>query len=139
MLFQERQPEFLGKVYENGAVILRQGEAGGDLFFILEGQVEVITGAQGEPSSRLAVLEKGGDDLFGEMACFDDLPRSATVRALGRARVLTMDREIFLERIAQDPSLALKILTSMSQRLWALNLEVIQLRRDLDERSRQAS
>ena len=85
----------LGKVYESGEVIARQGETGDRMYVIQSGQVEVTaTAAEGEV--RLSVLEVG--DVFGEMALFTRTPRSATVRALGEVRgnedLLQVDLEV---------------------------------------------
>jgi CRP/FNR family cyclic AMP-dependent transcriptional regulator len=108
----------LGREYENGELIVRQGEIGDCMFEILYGQVEVLR--EGETKElRLAVLGKG--DFFGEMALFDREVRSATVRALGRVRALTVDKRTLLRRITEDPTLAFRILEKMSHRIRELN------------------
>ncbi|MBN1476130.1 cyclic nucleotide-binding domain-containing protein [Candidatus Sumerlaeota bacterium] len=115
----------LGREYQDGETIVRQREAGDCMFVIQEGQVEVLGEREGE-EVRLAVLDKS--DFFGEMALFERDVRSATVRALGPARVLTLDRRTFLRRIQEDPSLAFRILEKMSNRIRELNAEVVRLR-----------
>jgi CRP/FNR family transcriptional regulator, cyclic AMP receptor protein len=115
----------LGREYQDGEIIVRQREAGDCMFVIQEGQVEVVGEREGE-EVRLAVLDKS--DFFGEMALFERDVRSATVRALGSARVLTLDRRTFLRRIQEDPSLAFRILEKMSRRIRELNEEVVRLR-----------
>ncbi len=47
--------------------------------------------------------------------------RSATVRALGEARVLTVDKRALLRRISEDPLLAMNMLKTMSRRIRTLN------------------
>jgi CRP-like cAMP-binding protein len=54
--------------------------------------------------------------------------RSATVRALGRARVLTIDKRTFLRRVHEDPSLAYRILQRMSQLVWDLSDGVTEMK-----------
>lgn len=115
----------LGKVYQDGEVIIRQGEAGDCMYEILNGKVEVIQEKE-DKNIRLAVLSKG--DFFGEMAIFEREVRSATVRALGEARALTIDKRIFLRRIIQDPSLAFRIVERMSKRIRELNAEIVRLK-----------
>ena len=108
----------LGKVYDSGQIIVRQGDTGDCMYVIQQGKVEVVReDVSGE--IRLAVLEEG--DLFGEMAVFEKEVRSATVRALGEARILTIDKKTFLRRVQEDPSLAFNILRRMSQRIRNLN------------------
>jgi CRP-like cAMP-binding protein len=115
----------LGKVFNAGEVIIRQGDAGDYMYEILEGEVEVLQERAGE-EVRLAILDKG--DFFGEMAIFEREKRSATVRAHGQVRVLTVDKKILLRRISEDPSLALRILERMSHRIRAMDNEMVRLR-----------
>jgi CRP-like cAMP-binding protein len=50
------------------------------------------------------------------------------VRALGKARVLTVDEKTFLRYVHQDPSLAYQLLKMMSNRVRRLDTEVTHLR-----------
>jgi len=95
------------------------------MFVIQEGQVEVVA-EEGGKELRLNVLEAG--DFFGEMAIVEREVRMATVRALGPARVLTIDKMNFLRRIHQDPSLAYGIVQTMSRRIRELDAEVARLK-----------
>jgi CRP/FNR family cyclic AMP-dependent transcriptional regulator len=115
----------LGTVYQDGQVIVRQGEVGDCMYVIQEGQVEVVADEEGT-EVRLAVL--GERDFFGEMAIFGREVRMATVRALGPVRVLTVDKKTFLRRIHKDPSLAYHIVQTLSQRIRELDAEVARLR-----------
>jgi CRP-like cAMP-binding protein len=51
------------------------------------------------------------------MALFEQIARTATVRALGRARVMTIDKATLLRRVQEDPALALRMLEHLCQRL----------------------
>lgn len=114
----------LGKVYQDGEVIVRQGEVGTCMYVIQEGTVEVFSDRDGK-EVFLMTLEEG--DFFGEMAIFEREVRSATVRALGTVRVLTVDEKTFLRRIHKDPSLAVRIVQTMSARIRLLVDEVRRL------------
>jgi CRP-like cAMP-binding protein/flavin-dependent dehydrogenase len=111
----------LGKVYQHGEVILRKGDAADCMFVIQDGQVEVVGEFEGQ-EVRLAVGQAG--EVIGEMAIFERQTRSATVRALGKARVLTIDEKTFLRYVHQDPSLAYQLLKMMSNRVRRLNSQV---------------
>ena len=115
----------LGKVYQDGEVIVRQEEVGDCMYVIQEGQVEVVL-EKGGKEVRLAV--RGEGKFVGEMAIFEREVRMATVRALGQARVLTIDKKNFLRRIHKDPSLAYRIVQTMSRRIRKLSAEVAQLK-----------
>ena len=112
----------LGKLYEDGGIVVRQGEMGDCMFAIQEGQLGVFREHEGRPEVRVAVLNKG--DIFGEMAIFEQEIRSATVRAIGEARVLTVDKRTFLRRIQEDPTLAFNLVRMMSQRVRVLTAEI---------------
>ena len=111
----------LGKVYEDGEIIVRQGDKGDCMYVIQSGEVEVVEETDGN-QLVLAVLKEG--DFFGEMAIFEQQVRSATVRARGEARVLTVDRRTLMRRIQNDPSVAFHILQTMSHRIRVLDKEL---------------
>lgn len=104
----------LGREYLEGEIVVRQGSEGDCMFVILEGQVEVLSESDGS-SVRIAVLGQG--DIFGEMAIFQKEARTATVRALADTRLLTVDKRAFLSRIEEDPSLAFRIVETLSRRV----------------------
>ena len=116
----------LGKLYDDGEVVVRQGEVGNCMFVIQKGSVEVV---HESPAGdvRIATLTVG--DSFGEMAIFDREVRSATVRPLGPARILTIDKRAFLRRVQEDPTLAFHMLRGLSARIRLLNSELSDLRR----------
>jgi CRP-like cAMP-binding protein len=115
----------LGKVYHDGEVIIRQGEVGNCMYVIQAGQVEVL---QEKAGAEIRLVVRGEGDFFGEMAIFEHEIRMATVRALGEARVLTVDKTTFLRRIHEDPSLAYHILQKMSTRIRELSAELVRLK-----------
>jgi len=85
---------------------------------IQEGQVEVFVEKDGR---ELPLAVRGEGEVIGEMAIFDKAPHSATVRARGEVRILTVDKRGFLRRIQEDPSLAFHILQNMSRRIRDLS------------------
>ena len=115
----------LGKEYADGDVICRQGEVGDRMYVIQGGRAVVL---REEAAGEVVVGDLAAGDIFGEMAIFDRQPRSATVRAKGTARVLTLDKRAFLRRVHEDPSLAYRILQRMSLRIRGLDEEVSRLK-----------
>jgi len=104
----------LGKEYKEGEVIVRQGEMGNCMFVIQEGEVEAVAEADGK---ELRLRTMGRDEFFGEMALFEKETRTATIRAIRPTRVLTIDKKNFLGGIHEDPSLAFRIVQTMSHRI----------------------
>ncbi|HSE15035.1 MAG TPA: cyclic nucleotide-binding domain-containing protein [Candidatus Deferrimicrobium sp.] len=115
----------LGKVYNSGEIIVRQGDVGECMYFIQAGKVEVIRESDGK-DVKLAELGQG--EFFGEMALFEKGVRSATVRPLGEVRVLSVDKRLFLRKIHEDPALAFRIMQKMSRRIRDLDKELGALR-----------
>ena len=120
----------LGREYEDGEIIVRQGDPGDCMFVVQKGEIEVLSGPPGD-ETRLRVAREG--EFLGEMAIFDRIDRSATLRAMGRVRLLTIDKKNFLRRIHEDPSLAFRIVRNMSGRIRELSDEVTRLKHDLGE------
>ena len=110
----------LGKNYLNGDVIIRQGESGDCMYVIQRGTVEVFQ-TKGGKDVHLNYLNEG--DFFGEMAIFEKELRSASVRAVGDVRILTIDKKNFLKRIHEDPSLAFSVVQNLSRRIRKLDTE----------------
>ena len=50
------------------------------------------------------------------------------MRALGEVRVLTVDKKNFLKRIHEDPSLAFRVVQTMSRRVRELSDELARLK-----------
>lgn len=113
---------FIGRVYQDGEVIVRQGEVGECMYVIESGKADVLE-KKGRKEVRLAIL--GPSDFFGEMAIFDRERRSATVRAMGEVRAITIDKKTFQKRVVEDPWLAFRVLEKVSRRIRELDRRVV--------------
>jgi len=102
-----------------GDVIFREGEEGYELYFVRQGLV-AITRRVGSEDQPLAMLEKG--DFFGEMSVLEEYPeRSATATAVGEVEVLAL-RAVDLQTVLpRNPSLALRMMAKLSERLREAN------------------
>ena len=104
----------LGKEYKEGEVIFHQGDVGNTMFVIQDGEVEAVAECHGE---EYRLRSMGPNEFFGEMALFEKEVRTATIRAIRPTRVLTIDKKNFLGGIHEDPSLAFRIVETMSHRI----------------------
>jgi MFS family permease len=75
--------------YDDGDVVMREGEPGDRFYIVTEGSAAVTVA--GEPRPSL-----GPGDGFGEIALLSGVPRTATVTAAGPLRALSLSRESFL-------------------------------------------
>ena len=112
--------------YEAGAVVMEEGDVGDAFYVTLSGQLDVKKG-----DVVVTSLEQGTH--FGEMAMVDRSPRSATVVAREKTRLLSIHRDTFYELLRKDPQLAVKLLWSFVQVL------TIRLRRSTSELAVQLS
>lgn len=120
----------LGKIYKDNEVIVKQGEPGDCMYVIQAGLVEVVNETD---RGEVLLALRGKGEFFGEMAIFEREARSATVRAVGEALVLTIDKKNFLRRVHEDPSLVFHIVQTLSARIRDLSKELSLLQLKLDE------
>jgi CRP-like cAMP-binding protein len=114
----------LGRAYGD-EVVCHQGDRCDAIYVIQEGWVRVFCEDDGVET---LVGQLGPGEIVGEMAVFDQQPRSATVRAAGTARVLTLDKRAFLRQIHDDPTVAWRLLEAMSVKIRRLNAELTRLK-----------
>jgi CRP/FNR family transcriptional regulator, cyclic AMP receptor protein len=93
-----------------GRTLVREGQRGREFFVLVAGTVRVS-----RKGRKLAELGPG--DWFGEIALLTDTPRSATVTATSPIRVLVLTDRAFRRVVEQMPSIALKVLATVGQRL----------------------
>jgi putative methionine-R-sulfoxide reductase with GAF domain len=117
----------LGRNYEDGAVIFLEDETGDCMYYIIEGKVNI---SRNSPEGEVHIATLGEGEIFGEMTLFDRLPRSATAKAYGETRLLTVDKKKFFSSISRDPTVAFKILEAMSMRTRRLNAEYMKARNE---------
>ena len=122
----------LGRLYSDGEIVIRQGGRDDCMYVVQAGQVEVFLEKGGR---ELPLAVRGEGEIIGEMAIFDRSPHSATVRARGEARILTVDKRGFLRRIQEDPSLAFHILENMSRRVRDLSEKLARYEEQEGDRS----
>ncbi len=68
------------KSFKKGEIIIEEGSLSSDAYIIESGSVEVSKKLPGGKTQVITKLDK--NDIFGEMGLIDQLPRSATVKAL---------------------------------------------------------
>lgn len=100
--------------FAQGGFVFREGEPGDEMYIVVQGAASVRR-AEGPRSMRLVTFGEG--TVFGEMALLEAVPRSASVQADGPLVCYAMSREAFLDIVAGHQSIAIKLLTSLSQEL----------------------
>jgi cytochrome P450/CRP-like cAMP-binding protein len=106
--------------FEPGDVIIRQGERADRFYMLTDGEVEVVVGADG-PAPRV-VARLGRGEYFGEIGLLQNIRRTATVRAALPVTALALDRETFLEIVADNDLTAAEINRVVTRRFVSLRL-----------------
>ena len=102
-----------------GQMIFEEGDAGGEMYIVAEGQVNIHL--PGESSRRISLKDIARGEYFGELALFDDKPRSASALATTDAVLLELSRETLSAYLSRRPSAAMSILRTMAERLRQTN------------------
>ena len=95
-----------------GREVMRQGARGRELVVLLDGEVEVSRNGE-------VLATRGPGDFLGELALVTHRPRVATVTATTDLRVLVLERGAFERLVREVPSIALKVLKAVGERLPA--------------------
>jgi len=93
-----------------GTVMTREGRAGREFFVLVDGTARVTRNGR-------KVADLKGGDWFGEIALITSRPRTATVTATSAVDVLVITDRQFRSVVETMPSIALKVLSSVGERL----------------------
>ena len=99
----------------DGQAVFEQGDPGSSVFAILSGQVEISVLSKDGRKLVLNVLRPG--TVFGEIALFDEGPRTASAVAIGSVRLATVRRDTLVDAIHNDPGIAVELLKLAGKRL----------------------
>ena len=102
------------KNYAAGSTIVKEGEKALSFFLILNGNVEVRRG-------KKVLAKLGHGQFFGEMALFDDQPRSADVVATEDTSCALLTSWAFAGVLAGNPKIGQAIIKELVRRLRETN------------------
>jgi len=123
--------------YEDGEVILKEGDLDQWMYFLLSGKLRVV-----KKGITLATIDKIGE-LFGEMRMIDSLSRSASVYAVGKTACLAVDTAIKNKLSSEDETidsllLLYRVLAEyISIRLRLTNEELIAAKKEIAKLTRK--
>jgi CRP-like cAMP-binding protein len=112
------------QTYEDGDIVVDEGEAADCAFVILEGEADIYAKTKAKANSEAGV--GGGEvvvgtlranQLLGELGVLTSSPRAATIRARGRLMMLRINGDMFLKLLAENPPVALDVMRQLSGKL----------------------
>jgi CRP/FNR family cyclic AMP-dependent transcriptional regulator len=116
------------RTYEAGEIIFEKGEVGHGIYIILEGRVKV------NPCPELpanAILELGQNEIIGEFALFEELPRLATVVATERTTMAALFRSEFSSLLTTNKNIGVKVLVEITRILGRRARQLLIRERDV--------
>ena len=106
------------RVYQEGEIILRQGDPSDFVLRVMIGEVEVFTEKEGH---QVVLGTVKNNDFLGEMGAIERRPRSASARAKTKVTAIIFERWEFLRLMSEEASAAYRIIVRLSERLRAVN------------------
>ncbi len=97
---------------KEGTVLTSEGDRGREFFVLVEGTADVRRKGR-------KVNTMGAGDFFGEIALVSERPRTATVTATSPVRLLVVTDRAFRDLMRNLPSIQLKVLATLADRLPA--------------------
>jgi CRP-like cAMP-binding protein len=99
--------------YQTGDVIYKEDDIPDSMYVVVEGKVRLTRGEK-------EVTVAGNMEAFGTWALFDDEPRVATATALEPSRILRLDKEDFIDLLADHVAITQSIMKTLAKRLRKL-------------------
>jgi CRP/FNR family cyclic AMP-dependent transcriptional regulator len=97
--------------------IFKEGEFPDAMYIVSEGKVSLSRAGQ-------EVMVAEHKDVFGTWALFDDEPRVATATTLEDTRLLRIDKEEFIDLLADHVAITQSVLKTMVKRLRKLMIRI---------------
>ena len=104
-------------------IVIRESDYGETMYLIITGDVSVIKGLGKANEIELDRIAAG--DYFGEMALFEDVVRSASIRTERETRLLVLNKIEFKEIVREYPKIAMNICRILSERIRKLHKKII--------------
>jgi len=108
--------------YDEGDIIVTEGEPGSSLFLIVGGRVKVFARTDDGGNLQLAELEPG--DFFGEVSLLSGKPRTATITARTQVTAIELDRTS-VDLIAENHPEVKKVLQDFYERRALETVEAV--------------
>ena len=119
--------------FEDNDIVFHVGDAADCAFVIMEGAVDILTDTENGSVVELTLQQ---NQLFGELALLNGVPRNATLRAQGKIKVMRITADMFLTLLTENSAMALDVIRQISNKLAKSHQRVRVLQQEL---SRQAT
>ncbi len=91
--------------FDEGALIISEGEPGSAMYVIVSGEVKVYTRGTGNSGGSVYLAKLGEGDFFGEVSVLTGKPRTATITASRTTELLRLDKTKLDGALAKHPGI----------------------------------
>lgn len=116
-MFKALYEKFSAESYDDGDLIIKEGDSGQDLYILSHGSIQIFRKTQFGDEIAIAELDDSFDVFFGEAALVDQDQRSATVRAVGKCEVLVLNGNDFVDFCKDYPRLGFCVYRKITKRM----------------------
>ena len=113
--FSELEKLMHHRTYSTGEFIFKNRAPGEGMYIIMKGTIKITIGTRSGNEQVLAELEEG--DFFGELALFDNEPRSANALATADSKLIGFFTADLLSLQDRNPQMTNKILMNLGSML----------------------
>jgi CRP-like cAMP-binding protein len=103
------------KSYYKGDTIFYENESGRKLYLIISGNVKICMFSNEGKEHVLGNL--GEKEFFGELSVLDKENRSTSAIAIDNVKLITVDRDVFLEVLKDNPYIVYHLILSLCKRI----------------------
>jgi CRP-like cAMP-binding protein len=103
--------------HRKGTYLCHQGDPAPDVFFLVQGRVEISSIAGNGTRVLHATVDE--PQFFGELAVLGDLPRTASVLAIDDSSIWVVPADLFLDFLTREPAASRAVLRALARQVHA--------------------
>lgn len=103
------------RTYRRGTYLFHQGDDSPDVFFLVEGRVEISSLSSNGHRQLHTTIDT--PQFFGELGVLGDMPRTAAALALVESSVWRTESAAFLEFVGEEPAAARSLLRALARQV----------------------
>jgi CRP-like cAMP-binding protein len=109
----------------DGDFLFHYNDPSDSVYVVLDGVLQIVV--EHEDGRVDTILDRGKNDMIGEMGVIANAPRSASIRCAGAATVLRIEADAFMALLSENPGMSLYVMRELTDRL---NKYVLKEQRD---------
>ncbi len=104
--------------YGAGEILFYEGDESHYFYFLIEGEAAVFKSSAS--NETMLIHRFRAPSLIAEVATLKQIPFPASCEATQKSAILKISRDPFLHLLQQDPSLSIALISSLTQKIGAL-------------------